>query len=252
MTPDDEAPAIETVVLAFVADPVTRWVWPRADQYLSAMPRFVRAFGGNAFARGGAYCSGEYSGAALWLPPDVHPDGDRLDEIMESTASPAAREAGSALFEQMATYHPKEPHWYLPLIGVDPAQQGKGHGDALMRYALERFDRDEVPAYLESTNPRNISLYLRHGFEALGTIQAGSSPTLVPMVRRRHRALAEHRSNVSAAQCGSTPMSAISAMQTCSNPSSWLPSKRSGQCKRGRGRDPRLERAIPKLATIDR
>ena len=135
MTPDDEVAAIETVVLAFVADPVTRWVWPGAGQYLTAMPRFVRAFGGNAFARGGAYCSGEYSGAALWLPPGVHPNEDELERLMESTASPPAQEAGSAIFEQMATYHPREPHWYLPLIGVDPAHQSKGHGDALMRYA---------------------------------------------------------------------------------------------------------------------
>jgi ribosomal protein S18 acetylase RimI-like enzyme len=183
MTTDDEVPAIGIVVLAFVADPVTRWVWPEAHQYLAAMPGFVRAFGGGAFAHGGAYCTNGYSGAALWLPPGVHPDGERLDELMESTASPAAREAGPAMFEQMATYHPKEPHWYLPLIGVDPAQQGRGHGDALMRYALERCDRDKQPAYLESTNPRNISLYRRHGFESVGAIQAGSSPTLVPMVR---------------------------------------------------------------------
>ena len=88
------------------------------------------------------------------------------------------------MFEQMATYHPTELHWYLPLIGVDPAHQGRGHGDALMRYVLEQFDREKRPAYLESTNTRNISLYRRHGFEELGTIQAGSSPTLVPMLRR--------------------------------------------------------------------
>jgi ribosomal protein S18 acetylase RimI-like enzyme len=103
---------------------------------------------------------------------------------MEATASPAAREAGGAIFEQMAKLHPKEPHWYLPLIGVDPAHQGRGHGDALLQYALQRFDREGLPAYLESTNPRNISLYRRHGFEEVGTIQAGSSPTLVPMLRR--------------------------------------------------------------------
>ena len=84
----------------------------------------------------------------------------------------------------MAKYHPDEPHWYLPLIGVDPAQQGKGLGDALMRHALVRCDRAGQPAYLESSNPRNISLYRRHGFEELGTIQAGSSPALVPMLRR--------------------------------------------------------------------
>ena len=184
MTAEDEIAAIGTVALAFVADPITRWVWPEAHQYLAAMPRFVRAFGGGAFAYGGAYCTDKYAGAALWLPPGVHPDGERLDEIMESTASPAAREAGPVMFEQMAMYHPKDPHWYLPLIGVDPAQQGKGHGDALMRYALKRCDRDKQAAYLESTNPRNISLYRRHGFEQVGTIQAGSSPPLVPMLRR--------------------------------------------------------------------
>jgi ribosomal protein S18 acetylase RimI-like enzyme len=69
---------------------------------------------------------------------------------------------------------------------VDPAQQGRGHGDALMWYALERFDREKLPTYLESTNPRNISLYRRHGFQDLGRIQVGTSPTLVPMLRRPH------------------------------------------------------------------
>jgi ribosomal protein S18 acetylase RimI-like enzyme len=184
MTADDEARAVDTIVLAFVGDPMTRWVWPQSHQYLAVMARFVRAFGAAAFSHGGAFCSDDYAGAALWLPPGVHPDQERMGELMESTASPAAREAGAGLFEQMAKYHPKEPHWYLPLIGVDPAQQGRGHGEALMRYALERFDREQLPAYLESTNSRNISLYHRHGFEELGSIQVGSSPPLVPMLRR--------------------------------------------------------------------
>jgi ribosomal protein S18 acetylase RimI-like enzyme len=184
LTADDEGPAIDTVMLAFAADPVTRWAWPHARQYLAAMPKFARAFAGGAFAHGGAYGTNEYAGAALWLPPGVHPDEHRLGELMESTTSPSARSEGPAIFEQMAKYHPSEPHWYLPLIGVDPAHQGKGHGDALMVYALERCDRDKLPAYLESTNPRNMSLYRRHGFEPLGTIQAGSSPPLVPMLRR--------------------------------------------------------------------
>jgi len=184
ITQEDEVRAIDAVVLGFVADPMTRWVWPRSHQYLAAMPRFIRAFGGPGFACGGGLCTSDFVGAALWLPPGVHPDEERLNELMEGTASPAAQGAGPAIFKQMATYHPKEPHWYLPLIGVDPAHQNKGHGDALMRYALERCDRDKLPAYLESTNPRNVSLYRRHGFEALGTIQAGTSPTLVPMLRR--------------------------------------------------------------------
>jgi GNAT superfamily N-acetyltransferase len=184
MSADDTASAISTVVLAFAADPVSRWAWPHPHQFMAAMPPFAHAFAGAAFAHEGAFCTNGYTGVALWLPPGGHPDSDRMDEIMAATASPSARADGPAIFEQMAKYHPSEPHWYLPFIAVDPAYQGKGHGEALMAYALARCDRDRLPAYLESTNSRNISLYLRHGFEALGTIQVGSAPAIVPMLRR--------------------------------------------------------------------
>ena len=183
MTSADEVQAIDTVVLAFAADPVARWSWPHSHQYLTSMPSLVRAFGGNAFTHSGAYCTDEYVGAALWLPPGVHPDEEILGEIVQSTVSASIRDDVFAVFEQMAKYHPSVPHWYLPVIGVDPAHQGKGHGDALMTYALQQCDRTHVPAYLESTNPRNIPLYRRHGFEVLGTIQTGVSPPLVPMLR---------------------------------------------------------------------
>jgi GNAT superfamily N-acetyltransferase len=184
LMPEDEAPAIATIVLAFAADPMARWTWPNARQYLAAMPRLARAFGGRAFARGSAFAVGDYIGAALWLPPGVEPDEAGLSDVIESTMAPSQMEDGATIFEQMAKCHPDEPHWYLPLIGVDPAHQNEGHGEALMTYALERCDRDCVPAYLESSNPRNISLYRRHGFEPIGAIQAGSSPTLVPMLRK--------------------------------------------------------------------
>jgi ribosomal protein S18 acetylase RimI-like enzyme len=184
MTTADEGPVIDTVVLAFAADPVARWSWPESHQYLASMPQMARAFGGRAFASKGAHATDGYAGAALWLPPGVAPDEDALGEIVQRTVADSIRPNVLAVFEQMAVYHPHEPHWYLPLIGVDPIHQGKGHGDALMTYALEQCDRDHLPAYLESTNPRNISLYQRHGFEVMGTIQVGSSPPLVPMLRR--------------------------------------------------------------------
>ena len=183
ITMADEVPAIDTVVLAFAGDPIARWNWPHSHQYLTSMPSLVRAFGGNAFSHSGAYCTDDYIGVALWLPPGVQPNEQTLTEIIESTVSASLRADAFGMFEQMASYHPSAPHWYLPLIGVDPAHQGKGHGDALMTYALQRCDHDHLASYLESTNPRNIPLYQRHGFEVLGTIQVGSSPPLVPMLR---------------------------------------------------------------------
>jgi GNAT superfamily N-acetyltransferase len=83
------------------------------------------------------------------------------------------------LIEKMGSYHPKEPHWYLPLLGVDPLHHGKGLGSVLLQHALAVCDRDNKFAYLESSNSRNITLYERHGFKLLGTIQVNKSPTSI-------------------------------------------------------------------------
>jgi ribosomal protein S18 acetylase RimI-like enzyme len=183
-TASDAERAVAVLVLAFSADPATRWAFPEPSQYLAYSPEFVRAFGGRAFELGTAYCAEDYSGAALWLPPGVQPDEDALGALFQRTVAEQHQGEIFAVLEQMGSYHPTEPHWYLPLIGVDPTRQGKGYGSALLKHALALCDRDGRPAYLESSNRANIPLYERHGFEVLGTIQAGSSPTFWPMVRK--------------------------------------------------------------------
>jgi ribosomal protein S18 acetylase RimI-like enzyme len=70
------------------------------------------------------------------------------------------------------------------VLGVDVSRQGKGLGSLLMKHALQRVDAARLPAYLESSNPRNIPFYERHGFEVVGRIQTGKSPVVTPMVRR--------------------------------------------------------------------
>lgn len=83
----------------------------------------------------------------------------------------------------MDSFHPGEPRWHLAFIAVDPAQQNKRHGSTLMKHALEAVDNDKKLAFRESTNEANLSLSRRHGFELVGTIQAGNSPSMFPMVR---------------------------------------------------------------------
>jgi ribosomal protein S18 acetylase RimI-like enzyme len=176
--------AIAVLALAFSSDPPCRWAWPDPQQYLTSFPGFVRALGGRAFEQGTAYCLPGYAGAALWLPPRVQPDEEALIVLVRRTIAEEVQEGMFAVFEQMGRYHPEEPHWYLPLIGVDPAHQGRGYGSALLRHALTVCDRDSMPAYLESTSPESTRLYERHGFEVLGTIQIGASPPIFPMLRR--------------------------------------------------------------------
>ena len=183
-TASDEASIIDVLVRANWADPAARWVWPDSQRFLMYFPSFVRAFGGKAFAHGSAYYVDGYIGAALWLPPDVHPDENALIALLQRIVSDQIQKDVFAVFEQMGRYHPSEPHWYLPLMGVDPSQQSKGFGSALLQHILIQFDRNNKLAYLESSNPRNIPLYKRHGFELLGTIQTGTSPSISPMLRR--------------------------------------------------------------------
>jgi GNAT superfamily N-acetyltransferase len=180
----DEASAIGVLTLAFSGDPMARWSLPDPAKYLAIFSSIVRAFGGSAFEKGTAYIANGITGAALWLPPGVKPDEESLKRLFDKNTNDDVKKDMQGIFEQMEKFHPTEPHWYLPMIGVDPAHQGAGVGSALMIEALKAVDRDGLIAYLESSNPRNISLYQRHGFEVIGEIQSGSSPVLRPMLRK--------------------------------------------------------------------
>lgn len=179
----DEAKAIATVALAFASDPMMRWSFPDPAKYMTVVPDFLRAFGGNAVTNGTADVAGEFAAVALWLPPGVEPDGEAMGKIIENHMPAENMEDGGGLVEQMNKFHPHEPHWYLPLIGTDPAHQGKGYGAALMTHAMKRCDESRLPAYLESSNPANVPFYERFGFKVMGKIQQGSSPLLTPMLR---------------------------------------------------------------------
>jgi ribosomal protein S18 acetylase RimI-like enzyme len=187
VTPSNADQAIGTLVLAFSADHAARWVYPDPHQYLMNIPSFIRAFAGKAFEYNSAYFVDGYVGAALWLPPDIRPDENALVALLQRTIPEENQPDVFAFLEQMESYHPSEPHWYLPMIGVDPGHQHQGYGSALLQRALLACDRDNKLAYLESSSPKNIPLYERHGFKLLGTIQIGGSPPVFPMLRTPER-----------------------------------------------------------------
>jgi len=175
--------AIATLVLAFGTDPVARWIYDDPDHYLRHTPRLFRALGTSSFAAGAAQRTADGLGVALWLPPDVHGEDEPLEAIIAETIAAEKRADVGAAFERTEQYRPSEAHWYLSLIGVEALHRNKGCGAALLEHGLCQCDREHRPAYLWSSNPQNISLYARHGFEIVGTIQVGSSPPIFPMLR---------------------------------------------------------------------
>jgi ribosomal protein S18 acetylase RimI-like enzyme len=183
-TPDEMSQAVATIVAAFLTDPLARFAWPAPHDHFRGMALAAREFAGGGFAHGSAYVSADFCGTALWLPPGVQPGGDALERVFRGTAKPDHLDDLLATFEKMAHWHPEEPHWYLAMIGVEPNAQGRGLGAELMRHAVTRCERERTVAYLESSNPRNISLYRRFGFEVMGEIRVGRAPLVTPMVRR--------------------------------------------------------------------
>lgn len=180
--------ATSVITLAFASDPVARWTYPDPDQYLEYFPRFIKAFAGRSFENGTAFLAPDFAGAALWLKPGVGPNEDELIGLVwESTSSEVQKDL-FPMFEQMAQFHPTYPHWYLPMIGVEPSRQGSGVGSALLQHSLANCDADGLPAYLESSSPKNIPLYERFGFEQIGVIRSGDAPPMFPMLRKPQRA----------------------------------------------------------------
>jgi ribosomal protein S18 acetylase RimI-like enzyme len=183
-TPQDRDKCIDIVVASFIADPLLRWIIPEAPNYLQHANPAMDAFCGNAVDHGNSFYVEGFKGVVLWLPPGVEQDAEAMEATMTAGADPAVLEDVGQLLEEVQSYHPHdEPCWYLPTIGVDPAYQGLGLGAALLKESLRAVDADNLPAFLESSNPANISLYMRHGFEPMAQCQRGDSPIMTPMLR---------------------------------------------------------------------
>ena len=78
---------------------------------------------------------------ALWLPSATLPDEASLVRVIEDTVAEELQDAMFSMFEQMNAYHRHEPHWHLPLIGVDPVSQGWGLGTSPPIYPMLRTPR---------------------------------------------------------------------------------------------------------------
>jgi GNAT superfamily N-acetyltransferase len=161
---------------AFFVDNVMEYMYPDEDERRRLGPWHFGAFIRYGYLFGEVYTtSGNPDGTAVWFRPG---EADLTDERVQlSGLDRAADVLGadawarfSTVCEYVESLHPKEvpePHWYLPLLGVDPALQGKGAGSALLRVILDRADRDGLPAYLWTAKARNVAFYQKHGFEVL-------------------------------------------------------------------------------------
>ena len=183
VTPNEASKVIDCFTTANISDPTLRFLYPDAAQYFSSFPRAVELHIGDSLSSGTVFTIDEFRGVAAFLGPAGNVDEEAMIAHILSSATAEIAEEFVAVAEASSVHHPDEPHWYLPTIGVDPFYQGYGYGGQLMEYALKKIDQDRMPVYLESSNPLNISLYQRFGFEICESYELGGRPIYTPMLR---------------------------------------------------------------------
>lgn len=170
--------------LGFAADPTVRWVLPAAESFLTAHRKYVAISAAPALVHRSAYLTTDLTGAAIWYPPGVSMDYATLDEVARAEIPAKLWQDFSDLIDACGQYRPKEPHWSLELLAVDPIARGRGIGAQLLSQGIAACGTPSLPIYLESSNPRNLTTYQREGFELLAKVQLPGTPPRFPMLRK--------------------------------------------------------------------
>ena len=165
-----DIPALSAMLArAFLNDPFWRWMAQPGTRYEARLALAFRAQLKHLAMPGGlVHCLPDYQGAALWSPPGTWNTSllGHLRYLPDLVRLCGAHRLPQRLYgiQQVQRFHPATPHYYLQVLAVDPACQGKGLSRQLLEPVLAHCDRRQLPAYLETCNPDNIGLYRHFGF----------------------------------------------------------------------------------------
>lgn len=192
----DQVPAAGAVLArAFHDDPIWTALWPDEARRRVQLLRMFTALTRTTVVGGGdAVASADRDAVALWMPPGR--DLRVMAQVRSGFAlalfmARLSRRERSALFQTLAMFEKRRavlvagPHWYLLAIGVEPERHGQGLGTRLVRYGLDRADRDAAPAYLETETEGNVLFYEGLGFSVVETHQAPVLDVPIWLMARR-------------------------------------------------------------------
>ena len=189
LDPSETAQAASLLARAFDADPMFQFLFEerraRWLHWIMAVTIRQSLRDGVAIAKDDA---GALAGVVLSVPPGKWPLGI-WSFVRAGVAVPPSfpprrmRSEGAAIERAIVAKHPLVPHWYIYVLGIEPSLVGRGLGGALLGHALAQADAAAVPAHLETTNPKNLGLYRKFGFEVTEELLIGNAPPTWIMAR---------------------------------------------------------------------
>ena len=189
--PTDIDTVVEILVDSFYDDTTWSWVFPNPDRRRDQQRVLWHALASGAMRYPTVWLSAGDTSTAVWIPPEgTELSEDQETALVESMTELLGDEAPRVLrvFEAFEKAHPKdEPHYLLSLLGTAVAHQGHGYGLRLLAETLKVVDAEDMPAYLEASNPANVALYQRYGFELYGSFALPDGGHDVPTMWRRRQ-----------------------------------------------------------------
>ena len=185
-----EADLVATCLhLAFASDPVWGLALRRADGASDHHHEYWRLFIDGALRYGTVFMSPGGEAVSVWLPPggseladDQH---DALGHVLSENLTPDNQTAMFELYERFAASRaPLPEHYYLSMLGTHPDHRGRGVGQGLLAADLARWDAEQRPTYLESSNARNNHRYERLGYRTIGGFSAVRHDTWITAMWR--------------------------------------------------------------------
>jgi ribosomal protein S18 acetylase RimI-like enzyme len=172
-TPADRDRVVTTVVAAFVADPAFRYFFPEDSTYAENAPAFAGWLFDRRVHSGGVWVAGGGAAVSMW-EKSVDAPSDPLPLVL-------AADAQARLDQYDHEVHgllPRDPHWYLGVLATHPDHAGQRLGRAVMAAGLARAAADGLHSVLETTNPDNVGLYRRGGWEVVEQVVVDGSLTV--------------------------------------------------------------------------
>jgi GNAT superfamily N-acetyltransferase len=178
--PADLASLVVTFAAAFSDDAMIRWPMPDATPV--QLRELFRLILEPYVDFGVLWKIDGCSGGAAWLTPEVTGRFDEIEQSARAAINPLTDDDGvryAQFWDWLGAHLPGEPCWFLDVVAVAPAAQGRGLGRKLVTHGLELARADGCPAFLETSTPRNVPFYESLGFQVVDQRQApGGGPVI--------------------------------------------------------------------------
>jgi GNAT superfamily N-acetyltransferase len=165
--PADRDRVVATVVAAFRADPAFGYFFPDRTTYADQAAILAGYLFDIRVGDGTVWIADDGASVAMWDGPVVTP----RPELM----LPADTLSRFDHYRQVVhPAMPTDPHWYLGVLATHPDAAGRRLGRATMAAGLTAAG--DMPAYLETSNPANVALYSRAGWQIVTKVMVDELP----------------------------------------------------------------------------